>query len=61
MVNKDVVKKTAYNKVNTKVNNLEKKIRDASTSTGARLDILKIVFSDFLLFYISRRTNLISM
>ena len=28
---KEVVKKTAYNKLNTKVNNLEKTIPDAST------------------------------
>ena len=31
VVSNQVVKKTVYNKVNMKVNNLEKKIRDAST------------------------------
>ena len=31
VVSKEVVKKTMYNKLNMKINNLEKKIRDATT------------------------------
>ena len=32
LVNKEIVKKTVYNTIKAKVNNLEKKVSDSSTS-----------------------------